>query len=101
MPRSYGDKFLIELAQTKKETIGIDLARLCVKANIPAVYVASAMGVTKLAVYAWFRGGVIREKRLPQLQSFIAKIKADLESGALPLPTLKRTKEYVQKLVQI
>ena len=36
--------------------LGVRLGRACIKHDIPAAVVASRMGVSRQAVYNWFRG---------------------------------------------
>jgi hypothetical protein len=97
VPRCYSDKFLSDLSQFDNEALGIRLARLCIKANLPGSYVAIALKVTKLTIYAWFRGKYIRPKRLPQIETFMQSIEADLASGVLPAKSIKDAKAYVIK----
>jgi hypothetical protein len=97
VPRCYSDKFLSDLSQFSDEGTGIKLARLCIKANLPGAYVAIALGVTKLTIYAWFRGKYIRAKRLPRIETFMQAVEVDLASGVLPAKSIKDAKEYVLK----
>lgn len=35
---------------------GVKLGKLCIKKDIPVTVIASAVGVSRTAVYAWFKG---------------------------------------------
>jgi hypothetical protein len=60
--RSYGDKFLLELRDADPNRLGVQLGRICVDANLPAMHVSKVLEVSKTTVYAWFRGQYIREE---------------------------------------
>ena len=47
MPRTYSEPFLIELHKANPNRAGTALALACVKANLPAKYVAEALEVTR------------------------------------------------------
>ena len=36
--------------------LGVQLGRHCIKQDIPVAYVAESFGVSRTAVYAWFKG---------------------------------------------
>ena len=101
MPRSYGEKFLRQLADTQNDenNLGIDLAKLCVKANLPMVYVCKALDVTKLTIFHWFRGREIRPANRPKVHVFMALVERDTEAGVLPAPDMKAAKAYISDMV--
>lgn len=103
MPRPYSDKFLLSLQQELEEpSLGIELARLCVAANIPATYVAVALETTRITVYCWFRGQEIRSKqRRKTVRVFMDLLRGDLERGVLPVKSLKEAKVYIENLVGV
>ena len=84
MPRSYSDKFLRELDKQETDSLGVALARVCVKANLPATYAAVALETSATTVYSWFRGQGIREKKRKTVEVFIELVEADLKVGRLP-----------------
>jgi hypothetical protein len=95
MSRPYSDKFILTLNTLNPNLVGVKLGKLCVKANIPAIYVAEHFEVSRLSVFAWFRGGQIRNKNKTKVESFINMVEEGLEMGVLPAPTLLRTKEFL------
>ena len=64
MPRTYSEPFLIGLHKENPHRTGIALALACVKANLPAKYVAEALEVSRMTVFGWFRGKPIRHKNM-------------------------------------
>jgi hypothetical protein len=101
MSRSYGEKFLRQLAdnQNDDQNLGIDLAKLCVKANLPMVYVGKALDVTKLTIFHWFRGREISPLNRPKVHAFMALVGRDIEAGVLPSPDMKSAKAYISDMV--
>jgi len=99
MGRPYGQKFLIALEKTKADTLGLQLAKLCVKANIPATLVAVALQTSPTTVYSWFRGQGIREHRRKAVEVFIDLLEEDFESGVLPLVNLDAAVDYIGSMI--
>jgi len=99
MARPYGEKFLIALEKNKADTLGVQLARLCVKANIPATLVAVALRTTPTTVYSWFRGQGIREHRRKEVEVFIDLLKEDFGNGVLPLLNLDAATDYIGSMI--
>jgi hypothetical protein len=95
MPRSYGDKFLIELRDADPNRLGVQLGRLCVEANLPALYVAKVLQVSKTTIYAWFRGQYIREEKHKVIEAFMNLVKQDMVSGLLPAKNSIDAKMYL------
>jgi len=98
MARPYSGQFLVELDRADPERIGVQLARVCVKANLPATHVAKAFGVSRMSIHGWFRGKYVREKNYTKIKSFIKAIKGDLDTGILPAKTSKFAKVYLESL---
>jgi len=100
MPRSYSDKLLRKLNDYDgEETIGIKLAKVCVKAKLPALYVAVPLEVSRMTVHTWFRGGEVRPKKYALIEAFIKLVKIDLEEGRLPARNLKDAREYIESMI--
>lgn len=99
MARSYSEAFLIDLAKKDPDRLGIKLAKLCVKANMPAQFVAVALETSPTTVYGWFRGRGIRENRFRTVEVFIEFLEADLASGRLPVKSLKDAKSYIEGII--
>jgi hypothetical protein len=100
MPRSYSNKFLLTLSKPTAITTGHYLAKTCVKANLPASYVCTVFGISRMALHTWFRGGSIRPRRETTVDAFISLVEKDLLSGVLPAKNLKDAKEYIEDLLK-
>ena len=98
MARPYSEKFLLELSESTSEHLGIQLAKLCVKANLPATYVAVALETTKTTVYSWFRGQGVREEKRKTVETFIQLMQEDLEKEVLPAKTMKDARQYIHQV---
>lgn len=97
--RSYGQKFLLELKDADPTRLGVQLGRLCVDANIPALYVAKVLKVSKTTIYAWFRGQYIREENRKAVEVFIDLVKKDMAGGILPAKNTLDAKLYLESMV--
>jgi hypothetical protein len=97
MARPYSDKFLIGLKSADDERVGIQLAKVCVEAKFPALYIANYFEVTRMTVHGWFRGKYISEKNCIRIQRFIKEIKKDLENDLLPAASAKIARAYLSK----
>jgi hypothetical protein len=95
MPRKFSPK-LLDSIENAEDSLGISLARTCLKAGLPASYAAPMLKVSRMTLHTWFRGGVIRKSRTGQLEQFIDFLKDEIRSGVLPKPTLKQTQEYAE-----
>ena len=101
MARPYSQKFLLDLYESKSEGLGVQLAKLCVKANLPASYVAVACETTRTTVYSWFRGQGIRESKHKLVNAFIALVETDLANGVLPAKGPVEAKQYVESMLGV
>jgi hypothetical protein len=99
MPRSYGDKFLVELKDGDPTRLGVKLGRLCVEANLPAAYVAKALGTSRTTVYAWFRGQGVREEKRIRIEAFISLVENDMSQGVLPARNSIDAKIYISGML--
>ena len=97
MARPYSDKFLIGLQSADDERVGIQLAKVCVKAKFPALFIANYFNVTRMTIHGWFRGNYIAEKNCIRIQRFIKEVKTDIEKGVLPVASAKKAKAYLSK----
>ena len=98
MARPYSDKLLIHLSNADPEKVGIQLAKLCIEAKLPATSIATYFGVSRMAVHGWFRGNYIREKKCIKIREFMNKIQKDLDSGVLPTKTQSLAKKYLEDI---
>jgi len=101
MARPYGQKFLLALQKTKLDLLGIKLAKLCVKANIPATLVAVSLETTPTTVYSWFRGQGIRENKRKAVELFMEMLEHDLEKGTLPVANNYDAASYISDLLGV
>jgi hypothetical protein len=95
MPRTFSSQLLNSI-ESAGDSPGISLAKTCLKAGLPASYVAPMLKVSRMTLHTWFRGGVIRKSRIGQLEQFIKFIEDEISAGVLPKQTLKETQEYVE-----
>lgn len=98
MARPYSTKFLVGLTNADSERVGVQLARVCVDARLPAASVADFFGVSRMAVHKWFRGHYIREEKCIKIQKFITKVKDDLKGDLLPAGNIKSAKSYLSSI---
>jgi hypothetical protein len=99
MPRTYSEKFLIAMHQGNPRRIGVLLAKSCVKANLPAKYVAVALNVSRMSLYSWFRGRPIREKNEHIVEVFIDLVEKDMKDGVLPAKNTNAAREYIEEMI--
>jgi hypothetical protein len=99
MSRPYSPKYK-ELVETAKNyTLGIDLGKTCMKANLPATYVAEIFDTTRMTIHSWFRGGVIRSTKRRKIEVFIELLEEDMIKGDLPAKSLKEARTYVEDMI--
>lgn len=101
MPRSYSDKFIMELSKIGSDNIGVQLGKLCVEANIPATYVAVALETSRMSVHSWFRGQEIRKSKHKLISAFMNLVKQDMRQGRLPAKSHIDAKDYIEEMLGI
>lgn len=101
MARPYSEKFLLNLAKADASRLGVQLGRLCVEANLPAVYVAKALETSRISVYNWFRGGGIRENKRKVVEVFMDLVRQDMKAGMLPAATIFDAKMYIESMIGV
>jgi hypothetical protein len=99
MPRTYSDKFLIQLQQADGSLLGVRLGRLCVEANLPVAYVAPAVEVSRNTLHLWFRGQVMHEQKRKIVEAFMYLVEQDMKNGILPASNTKRARAYVEEMI--
>lgn len=99
MARSYSPKLLDRVQESSVYKLGTDLAGACIKANLPAVYVAQVFNTTRMTIHTWFRGGAIRYKKRERIERFIMLIEEDIERGLLPCKNLREARDYLRGIV--
>lgn len=96
MARPYSKEYLIALTDLNSKRLGVRLAKLCVKANLPAQYVAEVFGVSRMTIHSWFRGKAIRDKNCTRIENFMVLVREGLREGDLPVSTLLDAKKYLE-----
>lgn len=81
-------------------TIGQDLALLCIEANLPVVYVSQVFRVSRMTIYTWSKGGEIRKAKHNKIRAFIRTARGDLESGKLPVHSVREARSYLQPMCE-
>lgn len=99
MPRTYGDRVLILLQQGDPSLLGVRLGRLCVEANLPVAYVATALEVSRNTVHSWFRGQVMNERKRKVVEAFMYLVEQDIREGTLPARSTKAAKSYIEDMI--
>lgn len=99
MSRSYSEEFLVEMYRADPNRTGVALAHACVKANLPAKYVAQVLGVSRMSIYSWFRGKPIRDKNRQVAEVFTDLVEGDMAKGLLPAKNLLDAKKYLEDMV--
>ena len=102
MPRVYGEKLLRALEENQSTSLGVKLGRVCVKANLPAAYLAKTFEVSVTTVHNWFRGTQgVNMDHTKAIEVFIDLVQHDMESGRLPATSLKDAKFYIQDMIGV
>lgn len=99
MARPYSEKYLLELNKLNPDRLGVRLAKLCVKANLPMLYVADVFNISRMSVHNWFRGRAIRDKNASKVERFIELVQRDLDADVLPAITFKQAKQYLSQKI--
>ena len=74
MARPYSQDFLANLNTLNPENLGVQLAKLCVKANLPTLYIARKLGVSRYTIHSWFRGQYIRKTNKVKVEAFMMEL---------------------------
>lgn len=56
MSRGYATKFIQAVNEADQTKVGVRLAQVCIKHDIPVKDVADFLKVTRMTVYHWFKG---------------------------------------------
>jgi len=99
MARPYSNDFLQTLNARDPERLGVQMAKICVRANLPALYVAQAFGVSRMSIHSWFRGQYIRDKNCAKIKNFMSIVQAEIDKGILPVYTLKEAKYFIENMI--
>jgi len=96
MARPYSEQFLLGLQKADPTRIGVQLGKVCVKANLPTTYVAEAFNVSRMSIHSWFRGQYVREKNYERITKFIELINKGLDKGVLPAMSSSDAKNFIE-----
>jgi hypothetical protein len=99
MARPYSEQFLISLQKADPTRIGVQLGKVCVKANLPTTYVAEAFNVSRMSIHSWFRGQYVREKNYERITKFIELVNKGLDKGVLPAMSSTDAKNFIESKV--
>ena len=99
MARPYSEQFLLSLQKADPTRIGVQLGKLCVKANLPTTYVAEAFNVSRMSIHSWFRGQYVREKNYERITKFIELVNRGLDKGMLPAVSAADAKHFIESKV--
>ena len=98
MVAKYSAKLIEAVRGNTEYKLGVELANICIAANLPATYVAQVLGVSRMALHTWFRGGAIRPSKRERVNVFIDIVQDDLNKGVLPVRTLAEAREYLGEM---
>jgi hypothetical protein len=99
MPRGYSADLLDTVENTKTYRLGLDLANTCIKAGLPATYIAQVFDTTRMTIHSWFRGGAIRPSKRQKIEVFIQLVEEDMRKGILPCKNLRDARAYLKDMV--
>lgn len=77
MPSGYTKKFIQAVNDADQTKVGVQLAQICIKNDIPVKDVAEFLKVTRMTVYHWFKG---ETKVLHKYEETVAKLIAKLST---------------------
>lgn len=89
----------MELFSKEDASLGIRLARACVRANLGTAHVAEAFEVSRATIHTWFRGGYIKPHRHKLIETFITLVEKDMVTGDLPVTNSKQSKHYIETML--
>ena len=75
MAKGYSVLTIQEIKEANPNLLGVKLGKICVARDIPVTDVAEYFGVSRVTVYAWFRGKmVVSGKHVEKVQLLINKL---------------------------
>jgi hypothetical protein len=98
MARPYSQDFLANLNTLNPENLGVQLAKLCVKANLPTLYIARKLGVSRYTIHSWFRGQYIRKTNKVKVEAFMKELDKGFVENKLPVLGLSSAKQYLESI---
>jgi hypothetical protein len=98
MARSYGEALLISIYAEGNNSLGAEMCRLCLKANLRIIHVAKALHVTRMTLHSWFRGKPIRANNRVRVEAFMRAVRGDTERTILPVCSIPDSLAYCLKI---
>lgn len=98
MARRYSESLMNTVHNLDANREGVKLAKACITANLPAHYVANALGVSRMTVHSWFRGSPIRDKNSSRIKVVLQFIDLGLIDGTLPAKTMTQAKQFTDSV---
>lgn len=99
MPKTYSKDFIDAVNADMSDSAGVYLAKVCVEAKLPAAFVAKTLGVSRMTLYSWFRGGEIRWRNSLLAEALADQISKDLKAGVLlPAKNMQEARRYLENL---
>ena len=95
MPRPYSNGFVLGLDKADDSKIGVQLAKVCLKSNLPIKYVADGLAVSRMTLHTWFRGGILRQHNKEKVEKFIELAEQGLADGTLPATNLDTARMFI------
>jgi hypothetical protein len=75
MPKGYSLLIANEIREANKSLLGVQLGKICLDRDIPVMDVAEFFDVSRVTVYAWFRGKtVVSGKYSDKMKKLIEKL---------------------------
>lgn len=75
MPIGYSLLTVDEIRRADQRLLGVQLAQICIRDNIPVTHVAEFFDVSRMTVYNWFKGkAVVSGKHADRMKKLIAKL---------------------------
>lgn len=72
--RGYNSKLIKIVNEADQTKLGIRLAQACIKNDISVSEVAEFMGISRISVYNWFKGGGIKKELHEKIEKLITKL---------------------------
>ena len=98
MARPYSEQFIIALSKADPTRVGVQLGKVCVKANLPTTHVAKTFKVSRMSIHSWFRGQYVREQYYDRIVKFINKVNKDTDNRILPAMSIQDAKKYLEAI---
>ncbi len=75
MPTGYSLLTMEEIRKADQKLLGVQLANICLKRDIPVTDVADFFKVSRMTVYKWFKGqAVVSGKHVDRMKKLIEKL---------------------------